>query len=119
MLQSMFATGDSVAGTVLEALIVPDMLKAMIREYLLHSFVLAVFALLAFSWWAGSAAAARAPQPAAVPRWRFAAFRLEGWWLWPLIASLALVAVDLLGLGDRARARGRCTHPTRPGTPPW
>jgi hypothetical protein len=102
MLQSIFATGDSVAGTVLEALIVPDMLKAMIREYLLHSFVLAVFALLAFSWWAGSTAAARTPQPAAVPRWRFAAFRLESWWLWPLIASLALVAADLLGLGERA-----------------
>jgi hypothetical protein len=101
MLQSIFATGDSVAGTVLEALIVPDMLKAMIREYLLHSFVLAIFALLAFSWWAGSTAAARAPQPAAAPRWRFAVFRLEGWWLWPLIASLALVAADLLGLGDR------------------
>jgi hypothetical protein len=101
MLQSIFATGDSVAGTVLEALIVPDMLKAMIREYLLHSFVLAIFALLAFSWWAGSTAAARAPQPAAAPRWRFAVFRLEGWWLWPLIVSLALVAADLLGLGDR------------------
>jgi hypothetical protein len=99
MLQSIFATGDSVAGTVLEALIVPDMLKAMIREYLLHSFVLMVFALLAFSWWAGSAAAARAPQSAAVPRWRFAVFRLEGWWLWPLIGSLALVAADFLGLG--------------------
>jgi hypothetical protein len=102
MLQSIFATGDSVAGTVLEALIVPDMLKTLIREYLLHSFVLAVFALLAFSWWAGSTAAARTPQPEAVPRWRFAAFRLEGLWLWPLIASLALVAADLLGLGERA-----------------
>jgi hypothetical protein len=101
MLQSMFATGDSVAGTVLEALIVPDMLKAMIRETLLNSFVLAVFALLGFSWWAGSAAAARAPRPATAPRWRFAAFRLEGRWLWPLIVSLALVAVDLLGLGKR------------------
>lgn len=101
MLQSIFATGDSVAGTVLEALIVPDMLKAMIREYLLHSFVLMVFALLAFSWWAGSAAAARASQSEAVPRWRFAVFRLEGWWLWPLIASLALVAADFLGLGGR------------------
>jgi len=101
MLQSIFTTGDSVAGTVLEALIVPDMLKVMIREYLLHSFVLMVFALLAFSWWAGSAAAARTQQPGAVPRWRFAAFRLEGWWLWPLIASLALVAADFLGLGER------------------
>jgi uncharacterized protein YybS (DUF2232 family) len=28
-------------------------------------------------------------------------FRLEGWWLWPLIASLALVAADLLGLAER------------------
>jgi hypothetical protein len=101
MLQSIFATGDSVAGTVLESLMVPDMLKALIRETLLNSFVLAVFALLAFSWWAGSAAAARAPQPVPAPRWRFAAFRLEGWWLWPLIVSLALVAADLLSLGER------------------
>ncbi|MCX7029948.1 MAG: hypothetical protein NTU62_07480 [Spirochaetes bacterium] len=96
MLQSIFATGDSVAGTMLEALIVPDMLKMMIRESLLNSFVLAVFAFLAFSWWAGSVAGSRASGSVPVPRWRFSAFRLEGWWLWPLIASLALVLADLL-----------------------
>jgi hypothetical protein len=101
MLSAVFATGDSVAGTVIEAMIVPETLKAMIRESLLNSFVVSVFAFLAFSWWAGSTAGSRAAMPAATPRWRFAAFRLEGWWLWPLIVSLALVAADLLGLAER------------------
>jgi hypothetical protein len=98
MLRSVFATGDSVAGTVLDAFLVPATLKAVIREYLLHSFVPAIFVFLAFSWWAGSAAARRAsPAGQTVRPWRFAAFRLEAWWLWPLIASLALVlAVALL-----------------------
>jgi len=101
MLQTVFATGDSVTGTMVEALIVPGVLKVMVREYLLHSFVLAVFAFLAFSWWAGSAAGSRSVAPAPARRWRLAAFRLESWWLWPLIVSLALVAADLLGLLER------------------
>jgi hypothetical protein len=100
MLQSIFASGDSVAGTVIEAVIVPATLKEMVRESLLNSFVLSVFAFLAFSWWAGSAAGRRA-DATSMPRWRLAAFRLEGWWLWPLIVSLALVAADLLGLAAR------------------
>ena len=103
MLQAIFTTGDSVTGTVIEAMIVPETLKALVRESLLNSFVVSVFAFLAFSWWAGSAAGSRGTI-APTARWRFAAFRLEGWWLWPLIVSLALVAADLLGLAERAPA---------------
>jgi hypothetical protein len=104
MLRSVFTTGDSVAGTVLDALLVPATLKVVIREYLLHSFVPVIFAFLAFSWWAGSAAARRAPPAGQTARpWRFAAFRLEAWWLWPLIASLALVLAVAL-LADAASA---------------
>jgi len=104
MLRSIFATGDSVAGTLVETLIVPDALKVMVREYLLRSFVPSIFAFLAFSWWAGSAAASRPPLAAPSRRWRFAAFRLESWWLWPLILSLALVAADVIGLAERVSA---------------
>ena len=101
----MFTTGDSVAGTVLETLLVPATLKAVIREYLLNSFVPAVFAFLAFSWWAGTAAGRRSlpsTGPTARP-WRFAEFRLEARWLWPLIGSLALVLGVVL-LADAASA---------------
>jgi hypothetical protein len=90
---------------VLASIAEPQMLKLMVREYVLNSFVLSVFALLAFSWWAGTAAGSRAARPAPVPRWSFAAFRLESWWLWPLIASLALVLADLL-LGGEPGASG-------------
>jgi hypothetical protein len=96
LLLSVFATGDSVEGTVIAALVEPATLKAMVREYVLNSFVLSVFAFLAFSWWTGSVAGSRAAGALPAARWRFAAFRLEGWWLWPLIASLALVLADLL-----------------------
>jgi hypothetical protein len=104
MLRSVFTTGDSVAGTVLETLLVPATLKAVVRESLLSGFVPAVFAFLAFSWWAGSAAGRRAV-PAGQPAraWRFAVFRLEAWWLWPLIVSLALVLAVTL-FADAASA---------------
>jgi hypothetical protein len=106
MAQAVFATtGDTVMGTLIAANLVPEELKKDAIELLRHSFVLWVFALLAFSWWAGSAAGRRADAPSA-PRWRFAAFRLEGWWLWPLIASLALVAADFLGLAGRVPGPG-------------
>jgi len=107
MLRTVFATGDSVAGTVLDTLLVPATLQAVVREYLLHSFVPAVFGFLAFSWWAGSAALRRAaPVSSTGPTagaWRFASFRLEAWWLWPLIVSLALVLAVAL-LADAAAA---------------
>ena len=101
MAQAVSATtGDTVRGTVIASMLEPEELKKSTVELLQHSFVLWIFALLAFSWWAGSAAGRRADAPSA-PRWRFAAFRLEGWWLWPLIVSLALVAADFLGLAGR------------------
>jgi hypothetical protein len=104
MLRTVFATGDSVAGTVLDTLLVPATLRAVVREYLLHSFVPAVFGFLAFSWWAGTAAGRRAvPTIESARQWRFASFRLEAWWLWPLIVSLALVLAVAL-LADAAAA---------------
>ncbi len=121
---------DSVASSLLAPLLEPRALEALVREYLLRSFVLDVFALLAFSWWAGHAAAARQPLgaaavlpadresappvapplPAALPRgparWRFADFGLQAWWLWPLIAALALVGAELALAGLAGGTRG-------------
>jgi hypothetical protein len=101
VIREVTVTGDSVVGTVLEALVVPDMLKSLIRESVLNSVVPSTFAFLAFARWAGSAAGGRAAGLVAAPRWRFASFRLGSRWLWPLIASLVLVAADLLGLAER------------------
>jgi uncharacterized protein YybS (DUF2232 family) len=75
----------------------PKELMRMAREYFLRSFLLDAFALQAFSWWAGTAIAARtAPlAPRRTPP-RLAAFRLEGFFLWPFIAAWALILLDLV-----------------------
>jgi hypothetical protein len=54
-------------------------------------------ALVSFSWWAGQAAAYRSVVAlfGERPRFRFADFRLESGWLWPLIGAGALVLADL------------------------
>jgi hypothetical protein len=68
----------------------------MSEAYLLRSLLADYAVLLAFSWWAGQAAANRARAlQGAVPRFRLSRFTLEAGWLWPLIGSGALVLADL------------------------
>jgi hypothetical protein len=50
------------------------------------------FAILTFSWWAGNRSAARASR---IPSPRLVDFRLPDLYVWPLIASLALVLADI------------------------
>jgi hypothetical protein len=96
MLSGMFATGDAVGGSFFSAILAPSKLEQISIGYLLRSFLVDYLLLLSFSWWAGQASAARtAALFGAPPKFRFAHLRLEGWWLWPLIASGALVLVDL------------------------
>jgi hypothetical protein len=75
----------------------PDKLMKTVSELFLRSYLLDLFMLFAFSWWAGSAAAVRTIPPhlrRAPPR--LAEFRLEGLYLWPLIASWAAILLDLV-----------------------
>jgi hypothetical protein len=68
----------------------------MSEGYLLRSLLADYIVMLAFSWWAGQAAAARTPvSDGGQPGFTFARFRLESWWLWPFIACGGLVLVDL------------------------
>jgi hypothetical protein len=65
--------------------------------YFLRSFLMDVFALTAFTWWAGTGAARLSLPPGVRPeRARFSGFRLEGAFLWPLIGSWALILADLV-----------------------
>jgi hypothetical protein len=96
MLGTVFATSDTVTGSLLSTLLEPSRLRQLSEAVLARSLLLDYFALLAFSWWAGQAASARTASVFGVPpRFRFAEWRLEGFWLWPLIASGALVLADL------------------------
>jgi uncharacterized protein YybS (DUF2232 family) len=75
----------------------PEALMRAVVPGVLRSFLLEYFMLIAFSWWAGTAAALRTVPPALRgARWRFADFRLESVLLWPLIASWALILLDLV-----------------------
>jgi hypothetical protein len=93
---SVFAPADPVAGSMLGPLLQPEKLRQIAEAYLLRSVVADYLMLLAFSWWGGQAAASRTAALYGVrPRFHFALFRLEGGWLWPLIAAGALVLADL------------------------
>ena len=95
-LSAVFAPADAVAGSMLAPLLQPQKLRQIAEAYFLRTVVADYLMLLAFSWWAGQAAALRtAALFGARPRFHFALFRLEGGWLWPLIAAGALVLADL------------------------
>jgi len=94
---------DTAAAAFISQMVQPATLRA-VTEVLLRSFLSGFLALFAVSWWAGQAAARRRPAfPGIVEGFRLSSFRLEGWWLWPLILSGALVLADLVfgisGLG--------------------
>ncbi len=71
--------------------------------WFLRSFMAGYLALLAFSWWAGSASAARsqAARAGVIPGGtaagpRLAGFRLDGFYVWPFIVSWAGIGLGLL-----------------------
>jgi len=96
-LQLVFsAGGDAVASSQLAGLLDPSRLRAFSEAYLLRSMLLDYAVLLSFSWWAGQASAMRVPVLLGAPRrFQLSRFRLESFWLWPLIGSAALVALAL------------------------
>jgi hypothetical protein len=95
-LQSLVSPAGA-APSFLGPLLQPAELMRISVEYFLRSFLLDVFVLLGFSWWAGTAAAARTATPGLRrPAPRLAAFRLEAFYLWPLIAAWAAILLDLV-----------------------
>jgi len=57
--------------------------------------LLDVLVFLSFSWWLGQALSSRALAVLGKPVFRFSAFHLESFWLWPLILCGAVVLLDL------------------------
>jgi len=95
-LSGVISSADVTAGSFFASLLVPARLQALTQAYVLRSFLADVVVLLSFSWWAGQASAARTSALLGVrPTFRFAAFRIEGWYVWPLIFSGALILADL------------------------
>ena len=103
-LSAVSPAGDVVASSILSSLLEPERLRSLAEAIFLRSLAVSYLGLLAFCWWAGRAIAGRAAVIfGAPPRFSFAAFRLESWWLWPLIGAGALVLLDLFsGLGQWA-----------------
>jgi hypothetical protein len=97
MLSGAFASAaDSGAAAFFAQVLQPDRLRRMSEAYLLRSLLADYAVLIAFSWWAGQASANRARALLGMgPGFRLSRFRLESGWLWPLIASGALVLADL------------------------
>jgi hypothetical protein len=72
-----------------------DALLEIINTVLLRSFLFSYFLVLSFSWWLGTIIGARSigRHPGLT---RIADFKLPDQYVWPLIASLALVVLNLL-----------------------
>jgi Predicted membrane protein (DUF2232) len=96
-LSGVFASAaDGGPAALLAQMLQPDRLRRLAEGYLLRSLLADYAVLLAFSWWAGQAAANRVRiLMGATDGFRFSRFRLESGWLWPLIFSGALVLADL------------------------
>jgi hypothetical protein len=104
MLSAVFAPGaEGGAAAFFSQMVQPARLRAMTEATLLRSFLADYLVLLTFSWWAGQAGGRRrAAYGTPAEGFRLSRFRLESWWLWPLILSGAVVLGDLfLGLSQR------------------
>ncbi len=89
-------TADTGAAPFFAQMLQPARLRQLSEAYLLRSLLADYALMLAFSWWAGQAAASRARLMLGAERgFRLSRFRLESGWLWPLIVSGALVLADL------------------------
>jgi hypothetical protein len=72
-----------------------DALLEIINTVLLRSFLFSYFLVLSFSWWLGTIIGARSmgTHPGLT---RIADFKLPDRYVWPLIASLALIVLNLV-----------------------
>ncbi len=95
MLRALFASRGAAEDSFVASMLSPDSLRRMSEAYLSRTLLVIYFMLLAFSWWAGQISASRSMRPDSRAPFRFALFRLESFWLWPLIASFGLILVDL------------------------
>ena len=78
----------------------PTRLRQMMESYLLKSLLVDYAVMISFSWSAGQSVASRPlVMFGAAPRFQFAQFRLEIWWLWPLIGSAAFLVLADLAFG--------------------
>jgi hypothetical protein len=102
LITSLFTRKQDTTDPALSAFLSPKALRSLMRAFLSRSLLPLYFGLLSFSWWAGQASAARSLWFGQA-RFRFSGFRLESFWLWPLICALALILADLV-LGSRADA---------------
>jgi len=85
-------------GTLDEAgqqLIRPEELMESVQKLLWRSFLFGYFLVLAFAWWAGSALGGRSVGRSSGFR-RLRDFRLPDLYIWPLIAALSVVALNLV-----------------------
>jgi len=82
-----------------ERLFQPETLRKLMGQFFLRTFAFDYFLLLAFSWWAGSRIGARAAGKQPGVR-KLIQFTLPQGYVWPLIASLALILADAtIGIG--------------------
>lgn len=95
VMNSAIAASQSAAGTAGVQPLQTAALLELINSILLRSYLFYYFLVLAFSWWLGTIIGARSVgrRPGLT---RIADFKLPDRYLWPLIATLALVVLTLI-----------------------
>jgi hypothetical protein len=97
LLQGLLTRLDAETASALSVLFEPAAMMKVFIEYSLRTYIFLYFLIIAIAWFIGDAIASRmyAPERRA-ERPRLSTFRLESWFLWPLIAAGALILVDRL-----------------------
>ena len=94
-LSSILVPAGGASGSAVQSLFSPATLQKLSQAYLVRTVLLDVLVFLSFSWWLGQALSSRALAVLGKPVFRFSAFHLESFWLWPLILCGAVVLLDL------------------------
>jgi hypothetical protein len=88
---------DTESAGLFASLLEPASLMRDFIDYSLRTYVFMYFLVLAFAWFTGGAIASRMYVPGQrTQRPRLSAFRMESFYLWPLIAAGAMILLDRL-----------------------
>ncbi|NOY09113.1 MAG: hypothetical protein GXP33_09760 [Spirochaetes bacterium] len=97
-MQNIFLSKASTETSVLKQILSPEALKKTTSLVFFRSYLFDYFTLIAFSWWAGNKIGNKYKPVHIIEdkhKLQLSQFKLEDFYIWPLIISLAVILIDL------------------------
>lgn len=100
-LQKVFSSNSSAEIPLLKQILSPEALKKTTNTVFFRSYIFDYFILVSFSWWAGNRIADKYKTPGLRDAQKnhkilkLSELKLEEYYIWPLIISLAVILLDL------------------------